>query len=805
MDEQQFNENLLDEDGEISVPTGKEQKKIDKKVNSQISNQNNAQAINAALEIGSKSNAFFAAAKKANDYSGGRLANAAGKVTTVANKVVPLGKLAQDATNNGTAQRIAQAVSKKKGHNSLPNTNVKSSNAGFNESIKNSSKREAEDYASDGGGQNLKVDTKIVKWAMISVIASLPLVIFIVLFTCSAYAARVLGGLEKVDAISTLSDEEINKKIDNLVEKEVGYDYFIDSDFKKQKLEKLNTSEVALFKRKNKELTIEDLEDYYPGVKQYGEKYDRTLVYKFFLKMTNLYRYYRDNYPTLTTDNHPILDLPLLMSTLMLQSDDMNTIFESNLDESNSENYSYDYDWSNYVLSKDKSTHDMEVLAQHMVSRQQKEFCKDQNGIITNTNILKDNQIETRVLTCKDNETYYTGNIYYSFDNEKYREFLKEFIEKKYYLEGQTPSSNGGNDSTPTPGGEEIAPSSTLLYANSFRKYDLTYDQLARIASVCRHEQGNVKGAAAEASLIANRYEHSSGATKYKNKYGDNGTALYYYVRESGWWAHSQKNMDDLSASDAIIAAVKSVLVDGKRTVPGYVDEHDFIGDIISSTNNGFNIDKWDRNLYIQFNTIIKTRYGATYTFYSFPNPREDPFGYTNEKRRQIIKECYYDFDTGNPVNCGPQFVDAFITWLVGIAQDDTHGYSQAHRSSLVDFDSGSLIYYGLLNSGFNTEQIGSSPFVPNDNLRDILKSIGFEEIPFNSLSLGNSTTNLEPGDILWTLGNTEVYIGEGMNVGAHESESESITGEYGDQTGNEISVTNFWNNNWQYVYRFRG
>ena len=66
-------------------------------------------------------------------------------------------------------------------------------------------------------------------------------------------------------------------------------------------------------------------------------------------------------------------------------------------------------------------------------------------------------------------------------------------------------------------------------------------------------------------------------------------------------------------ASQEVINAVRSVLVDGKRTLPGYVDEHDCIscskngaGDISSVTNNGQAITKTDRNSYKQFTSVIK-------------------------------------------------------------------------------------------------------------------------------------------------------------------------------------------------------
>ena len=84
--------------------------------------------------------------------------------------------------------------------------------------------------------------------------------------------------------------------------------------------------------------------------------------------------------------------------------------------------------------------------------------------------------------------------------------------------------------------------------------------------------------------------------------------------------------MDHGTASAAQIAAVKDVLVNANRTLPQYVDEHDCISPDIISISTG---DKSDRSDYIKGKTIIRNRYGSTYTFYCFPAAGCDPFGYT--------------------------------------------------------------------------------------------------------------------------------------------------------------------------------
>ena len=162
--------------------------------------------------------------------------------------------------------------------------------------------------------------------------------------------------------------------------------------------------------------------------------------------------------------------------------------------------------------------------------------------------------------------------------------------------------------------------------------YKLTNLELKKIAAMCQREQGNVEGVKAEASLMANRYElYGSGH-------------IYNYLTSSKWWASDTRSATEASADS--IAAVKTVLVLGSRTLPLYVDEHDCIycgesgydiiklvvGDkTITAKGQLRNPDNYDRD-----KTVIYNRYGAVYTFYTFPTPKSDPFGYTKASYNKI-------------------------------------------------------------------------------------------------------------------------------------------------------------------------
>ena len=165
----------------------------------------------------------------------------------------------------------------------------------------------------------------------------------------------------------------------------------------------------------------------------------------------------------------------------------------------------------------------------------------------------------------------------------------------------------------------------TNSVGSMFTAYALSEDQLRGLARLCQQEQGSVDGAKAEASLMANLFE------KRGSSYGSGANGLYNYVRNSGWFARASYWMSQTGSLDgSILEGVRSVLINGNRTLPTYVDEHDWIGDISSATNNGVAINPSNRSQYQQDVTVIRNVYGSTYTFYCFPASNSDPFGYTS-------------------------------------------------------------------------------------------------------------------------------------------------------------------------------
>ena len=170
-----------------------------------------------------------------------------------------------------------------------------------------------------------------------------------------------------------------------------------------------------------------------------------------------------------------------------------------------------------------------------------------------------------------------------------------------------------------------------------FPKYHLNEKQIRGIANIVAHEQGSVAGMHAEASLMAN-------LTDIK---GDSYATVANLIKMAtgGWFAYGQKRYDEGTSNERAIKAVKDVLVYGKRTLPRYVNEHDCLSDIISVINSKKEINKLDREKYKKHKTVLKNKYGATYTFYDFPGGIDtgvDPFGYTSAAMRMKWgDDCY--------------------------------------------------------------------------------------------------------------------------------------------------------------------
>lgn len=169
-----------------------------------------------------------------------------------------------------------------------------------------------------------------------------------------------------------------------------------------------------------------------------------------------------------------------------------------------------------------------------------------------------------------------------------------------------------------------------------FPIYYLTMDQIKGIANIIYHEQSTTIGRCAEASQIANRVDMK----------GDE-HATYTNIEKlfkSGWYADGWNRYKKGTSNKECITIVKKVFCCGYRTLPRYIDEHDYMGDLKTVKNGRTSVIKTPEK-WIPHETVITNKMGGKYTFYDFPGGYKtgvDPFGYTSNKLRKELGETHY-------------------------------------------------------------------------------------------------------------------------------------------------------------------
>lgn len=138
--------------------------------------------------------------------------------------------------------------------------------------------------------------------------------------------------------------------------------------------------------------------------------------------------------------------------------------------------------------------------------------------------------------------------------------------------------------------------------------------------------------------------------------------------------------------------------------------------------------------------------------------------------------------------------IQSAIDWAIATAADDTHGYSQQTRNGNPNYDCSSFVIAAYDNAGIPVKEAGASY---TGNMKNAFIKCGFEWIP--------GTPNMEdllPGDVLLSeRDHTEMYIGDGKNVGAHGN----LDGVNGDSSGKELSVSDYPKRQWDGVLRYTG
>ena len=391
----------------------------DKELKKQRNIANNANNVRVAADIASKTNNPYAkaaglAVKAADKISGGKASESLGKAINLANKITPGGRIAQAAMNkmseSGPSDRIGKALNKGKG--STP-SKLQSNAAAEDKKNNGLDKKEVVDVTSDGGEVNTKISAKFLKGAIAVMPLFLIVLVFLNLMTAASQTYLSVIGLDHADSVSdTDADKKIRENGSEGLDKEItdntAYnftDIFIDDNVYSKKLNKLNFISKTKV-REYSEADLTELEDFYSDINSY-EGHDMDTVYKFFFKLLYIQRRYKKSY-------NVDLDMALIMSIVSVQSEDKSEVFIKNIKDykvtpkENNEYFNYYYDWSTYKSTREDSSHDIELLARNMVTKTSDSGCP--------------NTVD--------------GACYKIVEDSVYREFLKEFIERKYYIDG---------------------------------------------------------------------------------------------------------------------------------------------------------------------------------------------------------------------------------------------------------------------------------------------------------------------------------------------------------------------------------
>lgn len=141
--------------------------------------------------------------------------------------------------------------------------------------------------------------------------------------------------------------------------------------------------------------------------------------------------------------------------------------------------------------------------------------------------------------------------------------------------------------------------------------------------------------------------------------------------------------------------------------------------------------------------------------------------------------------------------ISTAMSWAIDIAEDNSHGYSQANRWG-PDYDCSSFAIEAYQQAGLKLKEHGANY---TGDMYAAFRSCGFEDVT-RSVDL-NTGAGLKYGDVLHSHNagkqHAALYAGNGLLVHARSSEGNSTPG---DQSGNEIRVQPYYGP-WDHVLRY--
>lgn len=142
--------------------------------------------------------------------------------------------------------------------------------------------------------------------------------------------------------------------------------------------------------------------------------------------------------------------------------------------------------------------------------------------------------------------------------------------------------------------------------------------------------------------------------------------------------------------------------------------------------------------------------------------------------------------------------IEKAVRWATNVANDQSHGYSQADRWG-PDYDCSSFVISAWeVGAGVPVREAGATY---TGNMRSAFLACGFVDVTYEvGLSTGYG---VQAGDVLLNYAaHTCMSVGNGKVANCRTDEGHPQTG---DQSGNEIRIQSYWNFPWNCVLRHKG
>lgn len=354
---------------------------------------------------------------------------------------------------------------------------------------------------------------------------------------------------------------------------------------------------------------------------------------------------------------------------------------------------------------------------------------------------------------------------------------------KRIYNKYHGKTFSGSSSSSSSSGSSSTAKKTNSVWSST--KYSLSDGQIRGLLSIVKAENGGTLSAVkTQASAMANIYEY------HKKSEDHNANNFVNYIRTGGWFGSSSRYNESFSGySNSEYEAVKDIWVNGNRTIPPEIVEHDDLlldinyietnGKRIYNGESGFR----DKANYVQGKTIIhqnpsRISGGGQWVFWTWANPdgttisdssgaslTGDPFGYYEDNPPSDATSSDLECSSGSTASGDVAALQnlvlewAYSDYRRGDTTKKAAYQAVINKSKYVGgcngVDCGAFVYNLVVESGWDPD----FPTGPTGNMETVLSSSSTWS---DVTSKVHSNADALPGDvILRGASHVLIYVGD--------------------------------------------